>query len=266
MLSTLETHCAQRIESNHNSAPNTLSVTTKTTTTTTRDAPLSSEKKGIYGESEVRTVDLATGAVRARRRLAPQYFGEGLARLNGTLFQLTWQGPAGFSWAADDSLAPRGTFRTPLSDGWGAAADGALVVLSDGSSTLTWADPARGWARVRSLPVRLGARPVANLNELEVVNGEVWANVWYTDCVARICPQTGQITGWLLLSGLRKPGWGADADVLNGVAWDAASGRLFVTGKRWPRLYELRLTRLDANSAANKAAAAACSRPPQFEG
>lgn len=213
----------------------------------------------------MRAVDLVTGAVRARRRLGPNYFGEGLARLNGTLHQLTWQGPTGFSWAADAAtLAPRGSFRTPLKDGWGAAADGQLVVLSDGSDVLTWVDPANGWRRVKSVQVRAGNRAVSNLNELEVIGGEVWANVWQTDCIARVCRATGQVTGWLLLSGLKRAGWGG-ADVLNGIAWDAPRRRLFVTGKYWSRLFELRLTRLDANAAANQRLAEACLKPP-FEG
>jgi glutamine cyclotransferase len=120
---------------------------------------------GQYGESDVRIVSLPTGAVRRRTPLDARYFGEGLARVGGRLLQLTWQGPTGFAYSAAD-LAPAGSFSTPLRDGWGAAADGKLLVLSDGSSALTWVDPARGFAKVKSVQVKAGNRPVPYLNEV----------------------------------------------------------------------------------------------------
>lgn len=212
------------------------------------------ESTGQYGDSDVRIVSLPTGALRRRTPLADRWFGEGLAKIGSQLMQLTWQGPTGFTYSAAD-LAPTGSFTTPLRDGWGAAVDGNLLVLSDGSNVLTWVDPARGYVRVKSVAVKAGGRPVANLNELEMVDGQVWANVWYTPCIARICPATGQVTGWILLNGLREnllarnlPMYGRQIDVLNGIAFDAARRRLFITGKYWPRVFEVTPKLLEDNS------------------
>jgi glutamine cyclotransferase len=176
----------------------------------------------------------------------------------------------GFAYAAD-TLAPLGRFATPLRDGWGAAADpgGRLLVLSDGSPVLTWVDPADSFRPVRSVTVRASGRPVSNLNELEFVGGDIYANVWTTECIARICPATGQVTGWVLLQGLRARAVAAangrgDVDVLNGIAWDAARRRLFVTGKKWPRLYELGLQSVPSTSPTVRQMAASCLQQPSW--
>jgi glutamine cyclotransferase len=206
------------------------------------------ESTGMYGKSDVRITRLDTGAVEARAAMDAKWFGEGLARRGDLLYQVTWQGPQGFVYSAAD-LKLVGEFKTPLKDGWGIALDdtgnaysdstgkggggksggggggGGLLVVSDGSDTLTWIDPDDGYRRVRSVKVQSNDRPVVWLNELEFVQGELWANVWQTDCVARICPATGNVTGWLLLHGVRDallarnlPQRGAAMDVLNGAA------------------------------------------------
>ncbi|GBF98197.1 hypothetical protein Rsub_10697 [Raphidocelis subcapitata] len=223
------------------------------------------ESTGLYGQSDVRLVKAATGRTERRTPLDARWFAEGLARLGNRLYQVTWRGPDGFIYNATD-LSRIGAFKTPLTDGWGLATDGQLLVASDGSSTLTWLDPAAGFRAVKRVSVRAGERPVEQLNELEMVDGEIWANIWQTECVARICPETGQVTGWLLLNGLRAaaaksgapPGARAPApDVLNGIAYDAPRRRLFVTGKDWPRLYELTTKQLP-DTPANQNLARGC--------
>ncbi|KAI8463079.1 MAG: glutamine cyclotransferase precursor-like protein [Monoraphidium minutum] len=226
------------------------------------------ESTGMYGASDVRLVHLDTGAPLMRTRMEARWFGEGLAKHGDLLYQITWQGPQGFIYNTRD-LKQVGTFTTPLRDGWGIAEDGRLMVLSDGGANLTWVDPNNGFRRVRSVVVRDNGRRVRHLNELEVIDGEVWANVWQTPCIARICPATGAVRGWLLMQGLWEalarrnlPMQGKSMDVLNGIAWDAARRRLFVTGKYWPRIFEVVPQPLNmadpAMAARAKAAAAAC--------
>lgn len=203
------------------------------------------ESTGMYGDSDVRLVHVDSGRVERRTPMASKWFGEGLVKVGDRLYQITWQGPNGFVYSTQD-LKQVGTFRTPLKDGWGATSDGRLIVLSDGSADLTWVDPADGFKRVRTVTVRDGERPVRYLNELEWVEGEIWANVWQRACIARVCPETGRVTGWLLLHGLAEalqrrnlPMQGRSMDVLNGIAWDSVRRRLFVTGKYWPRVFEV---------------------------
>ena len=220
------------------------------------------ESAGQYGASDVREVDLESGAVRLRTPVAANVFAEGLALVGGTLLQLTWRSGAGLKYDAK-TLAPAGAFTTPLPDGWGltngAAPDELLA--TDGSATLYTLD-ARTLALKRRVEVTHAGAPVALLNELEFVEGEVFANVWLTDCIARIDPATGAVTGWVLLQGLRPADARGGDDVLNGIAWDAARRRLFVTGKYWRRLFQIELRRLEAGrlSAAHREAAASCTR------
>jgi glutamine cyclotransferase len=342
----------------------------------------------MYGESEVRVSSVDTGAVEAASKMEAKWFGEGLARLGDELFQITWQGPTGFRYSARD-LKPLGTFKTPLRDGWGITTDGDLLVLSDGSASLTWVDPAGGFSKVRSVRVTDGGRPVRWLNEvrrgrgrgrgcvlggggaagwaapaardgawaqrgargrrrgklstlpspdpspshptrrprlqLEMIRGEIWANVWQTECIARIEPRSGNVTGWVLMHGLtaavRKrnlPMNGKQMDVLNGgcggygpragkqgaqgqdggcpgaaspfsaqpfiscssrgprpplkshsppparppptqgIAWDASRQRLFVTGKYWPRVFEIVPVPVNPNLPKHKKLADTC--------
>jgi glutamine cyclotransferase len=197
------------------------------------------ESSGLYGASWVRQVRLRTGRPLRQASLPAAYFAEGLAMAGGRLVQLTYREGTAFVWDGRD-LSPRGRLAY-AGEGWGLATlPGGRLVMSDGSDRLRVRDPAT--LRVlRELRVTDGGRPVANLNELEVIRGEVWANVWLTDRIAVIDLRTGRVRVWLDCSGLRRRlPRGVPVDVLNGIAWDRARDRVLVTGKYWPRLYELR--------------------------
>jgi glutamine cyclotransferase len=195
------------------------------------------EGTGLRGQSTLRKVDPATGQVLQGARLPDEYFGEGIALLGDKLYQLTWQENTGFIFAKD-TLELLGTWRYP-GEGWGLTTDGQQLIMSDGTATLHFLDPAT-LAVQRTVQVWDGLEPVLRLNELEWVEGEIWANVWQTDLIARIDPQSGRVTGWVDLSGLLPPEDRAQpVDVLNGIAYDSATGRLFVTGKLWPKLFEI---------------------------
>lgn len=198
------------------------------------------ESTGLYGQSTVRRVDLDTGAVLQTARLPDTQFGEGLAIWKNTLVVLTWQSGQGHVLDLD-SFKPVRTFAYP-GEGWGLARTDRELVMSDGSSAIRFLDPDT-FEEKRRIAVTDGGRPVKRLNELEWINGEIWANVWQTDRIATINPEHGNVTGWIDLSGLlQDSGAGMDgADVLNGIAYDSESGRIFVTGKQWPRLFEIRL-------------------------
>jgi glutaminyl-peptide cyclotransferase len=193
------------------------------------------ESTGRYGASSVRRVDLETGEVRLRTDLGPQYFGEGLAVLGGRLYQLTWREGVAFVW---DPATLREAGRVSYTgEAWGLTTEDGALVVSDGSSYLTWVDPVTFEVR-DTVRVTDGGRPVAQLNELEWVRDEIWANVWHTDEIVRIDPRTGVVRGRLDLGALVPPGLEAEA-VLNGIAYDAEGDRIFVTGKLWPRLFEI---------------------------
>jgi glutamine cyclotransferase len=179
-------------------------------------------------------VDLETGEVLQIHAVPAPYFGEGIAVYSDTIVQLTWQHEVAFVYDRD-TFSQTGTF-TYTGEGWGLTHDGRRLIMSNGSSTLYFRDP---WtfAVTGQVQVRDGATPVTRLNELEYIEGEVFANVWLTNRIARVDPQTGQVTAWVDLTGLRPPG----TDVLNGIAFDTVNGRLFVTGKLWPYLYEIEL-------------------------
>jgi len=191
--------------------------------------------------STVRRVRLEDGVVLARRELGGDYFGEGLAVVGDRAVSLTWTHGVGFVWKADD-LTPVATFGY-VGEGWGLAWDGRRLILSDGTATLRFLDPDT-FAPTGSVSVHWQGRPVGRLNELEVVDDEVWANVWQTDVIVRIDPATGAIVGVIDLAGLLpdRAGMNPEDDVLNGIAWDPGGRRLFVTGKNWPSLFEIRLT------------------------
>jgi glutamine cyclotransferase/nitroreductase len=200
------------------------------------------ESTGQYGESEVRKVELTTGRVLQRTRVDKKYFAEGLTDWNGTLVQLTWTSGVGFVYDRE-TLAFRQTFRYS-GEGWGLTHDGTRLIVSDGQAKggLRFLDPV-SFVETGRVIVHNGTAAVEHLNELEFVKGEVWANVWHTDRIARIDPKTGNVTGWIDLKGLLKRGEVTNGEaVLNGIAYDAATGRIFVTGKLWPKLFEIALT------------------------
>ena len=197
------------------------------------------ESTGLKGQSTLRKVTPETGAVIQKIAVEDQYFAEGLALVGNELLQLTWQTQVGFAYDKTTFRRLR-TFAYPT-EGWGMAYDGKQLVMSDGSSHLFFLDP-KTQKPVRDLKVTDGRWPVERLNELEFVKGELWANVWQTDRIAKIDPATGQVTGWIDLNGLLRPeARGPEGDVLNGIAWDKAGDRIFVTGKKWPWLFQIEI-------------------------
>lgn len=203
------------------------------------------ESTGNYGQSSLRQVALQTGEVERLRRLSATIFGEGLALYDDKIIQLTWKSGIGFIYDRENLELLRSV--SYPGEGWGITYDGARFIMSNGSSNLYFRDKVT-FAETGRVVVRDGDGPVRNLNELEYVKGEVYANIWQEDRIARIDPGTGRVTGWIDLEGLLEsagqhgPGeGGGTVDVLNGIAYDAAGDRLFVTGKWWPRLFEIRL-------------------------
>ena len=196
------------------------------------------ESTGLEGESTLRRVDIATGQTLQKIDVPSQYFAEGLAMVGDELLQLTWRHKLGFVYDRKTFKQKR-TF-SYKTEGWGIAYDGtASLVMSDGSDTLTFLDP-KSLAVAKTLRVMDAGRPVSNLNELEWIEGEIWANIWMTDRIARISPRTGEVNAWIDLSSLfpvaqRMP----PADVMNGIAYDKATRRIYITGKKWPRLYQI---------------------------
>ena len=195
------------------------------------------ESTGLNGRSTLRRVTLETGEVVQQHRLDSAYFAEGLTEWNGQLVQLTWKANIAFVYDLA-SFAPRRTY-TYAGEGWGLTRDREGFILSDGTAELRFLHP-DSFREVRRVTVTDGGVPVRDLNELEYVRGEVFANVWHTDRIARISPESGRVLGWIDLRGLMSAGYQLDAEaVLNGIAYDEANSRLFVTGKLWPRLFEI---------------------------
>lgn len=196
------------------------------------------ESTGLNGRSSLRRVRLETGEVLQRKDVARRYFAEGLTEHGGELFQLTWETGVAFVYDLQTFTLKR-TLRY-RGEGWGLTTNGTDLILSDGSSTLSFLDP--GTFRVRRrVSVRDGVRPVERLNELEFVNGKVLANVWLTDRIAVIDPASGQVSAWLDLSDLAPASVQQTNAVLNGIAYDGERDRLFVTGKLWPTLFEIQV-------------------------
>jgi glutaminyl-peptide cyclotransferase len=196
------------------------------------------EGTGQNGQSGIRKVKLETGEVLQHQPLAAKYFGEGITVWRDTIIQLTWQSEVGFVY--DKSTFKQTKSFAYTGEGWGLTHDGKRLIMSDGSATLRFLDPA-SFKELGRLPVSEGGVPVKNLNELEFVKGEILANVWQTMRLARISPTTGQVTGWIDLTGLLDPREAVGTDVLNGIAYDASGDRLFVTGKWWPKLFEIKV-------------------------
>lgn len=199
------------------------------------------ESTGRYGYSEVRRVDLRTGKALATTRLAPDRFGEGLALLEGRLYQLTWESKVGYVYDAA-TLARVDSF-TYAGEGWGLATDGTSLVMSDGSDSVRFLSPT-SFATERVVKVRYQDSPLSKLNELEFVNGELLANVYESDWVARIDPASGTVRELIDFAALWPRGQRPyGADVMNGIARAPAPGELLLTGKLWPTVYSVRLKR-----------------------
>ena len=195
------------------------------------------EGTGLNGQSSLRRVDLATGEVLQRYHLDPAFFGEGITIIGERILQLTWQSNVGFVYDRE-SFEPLRQW-TYSSEGWGLTHDGRQLIMSDGTATLRFLDP-ETFGEISRVDVFDNNGPVVRLNELEYVDGEIWANVWQTDRIARIDPQSGRVVGWIDLSGLLSPeDKRQPVDVLNGIAYDSANKRLLVTGKLWPKLFEI---------------------------
>jgi glutamine cyclotransferase len=197
------------------------------------------ESSGRYGLSDLREVALESGRVAKLHKLPDVYFGEGLTVYNNTLFQLTWESGVGFiydikSFALDEVFSYQG-------EGWGLTTDGQRLIVSDGTANLQFWDP-KTLEPIGSVQVNDHGKSIDNLNELEYIQGQVYANVWQTDKVAIINPQDGQVSAWLDLSGLLQlTDFKGEADVLNGIAYDEQNDRLFVTGKLWPYLFQIKM-------------------------
>jgi glutamine cyclotransferase len=198
------------------------------------------ESTGHVGQSTLRRVDLANGRVLKSVKIPLPHFGEGIVNWGSQILSITWQSGLGFRWDRE-SFRKLGEFRYP-GEGWGLTQNGRDIIMSDGTPELRFLDPAT-FAERKRITVTFNGRPVANLNELEWVKGQIFANVWQTEFIARIDPASGNVVGLIDLRGLQaKAGRSGIDDVLNGIAYDAKGDRLFVTGKRWPSLYEIKLT------------------------
>jgi glutamine cyclotransferase len=197
------------------------------------------ESTGRYGQSELRKVKLETGQVLRRRKLPSQYFGEGITIHRGRIIQLTWKSRIGFVYDSN-TLEPLRTFAYPT-EGWGITHDQKHLIISDGTSTLHLLDP-NTFEPIAKLTVHDNNTPVPGLNELEYIKGRIYANIWKSDRIAVISPETGRILAWIKLKGIlngfdyKKP-----VGVLNGIAYDKKNDRLFVTGKLWPHLFQIKL-------------------------
>lgn len=199
------------------------------------------ESTGLYGNSTVRQVELATGKIQQTYRMPASYFGEGLALWNEQLIQLTWQSKRGFVYNKSDFKQIRDFYYNR--EGWGITSDELRLIMSDGSDTLYFINPAT-FTDDGSIRVKESGKPVFNLNELEYINGRIVANVYTDNRIAIISLETGAVTGWIDLQGLtaREKNL-STVDVLNGIAYNPRNGTLLVTGKLWPELFEIEIQR-----------------------
>jgi glutamine cyclotransferase len=198
------------------------------------------ESTGEVGQSSLRRVEVETGKILQKVDVPEPYFAEGITVLKGKIYQLTWQHQLGFIYDAW-TFQKIGEFHYQ-GEGWGLTNDGQSLILGDGTYRLRFLDPDNFQVR-KTIAVGAGSTPVSEINELEYVKGEIYANIWHEDRIARIDPQTGRILGWIDLTGLLPRGEVHDEEaVLNGIAYDETNGRLYVTGKLWPKLFEIRLT------------------------
>jgi glutamine cyclotransferase len=207
------------------------------------------ESTGLEGRSFIRKVKLETGEVVQQRNIDPKYFGEGIVTWGNELFELTYTTGIGFVYDRN-TFAPKRTFQYQ-GEGWALTKDRAGLIMSDGTDELRFLDPATLKERRPRLKVTATSKPyredrptgtrVTNVNELEVVKGEILSNIWQQDYIARINPQTGRVAGWIDMRGLLTPREAAGVDVLNGIAYDEQRDRLFVTGKLWPKIFEIKI-------------------------
>jgi glutamine cyclotransferase len=197
------------------------------------------ESTGLNGRSSLRRVELTTGRILNKVDVGAQFFAEGMTIFNGKIYQLTWKSGKGFIYD-EVTLARIGEFAYD-GEGWGLTHDDSYLIMSDGSSIIRFLDPAT-FNVARTVSVTSDGKPVDQLNELEYIKGEIFANIWQTDLIARIDPVSGNVKGWIDLKGLLPAlDHNPETDVLNGIAYDAQTDRLFVTGKLWPRLFEIRI-------------------------
>jgi len=196
------------------------------------------EGTGLVGRSALRKVTLETGQVLQSFDLPQPFFGEGITVLPQQILQLTWQSQTGFIY--DKNFRVIKSFSYP-GEGWGITNDGKQIYMSDGTAQIRVWDP-MSLKEIRRINVSDGGKPVTQLNELEFIRGEIWANVWQTDRIARISPADGRVLGWIDLTGILPKSERSNSDaVLNGIAYDATTDRIFVTGKLWPKLFEIKL-------------------------
>ena len=197
------------------------------------------ESAGLYGKSALKKMDIKSGKAIKIVRLGDQYFGEGMAILGNNIYQLTWQNQTGFIYDLT-SFQAKGEF-SYTGEGWGLTSDGKSLILSSGTAFISYLNP-KTYKVIRKIKVRDGDIPVNNLNELEYIRGEIWANVFMEDVIVRISPQTGKVLGWIDLSQLKALLPRSETrDVLNGIAYDAEGDRIFITGKFWPKLFEIKI-------------------------
>ena len=207
------------------------------------------EGTGQNGQSSIRKVELATGKVLQQRDVPAEHFGEGITVWKNDLIELTWQTHVAFVYDRT-TFQPKKQF-SYSGEGWGLTHDGSNLIMSDGTSDLRVIDPVT-FVEKRRISVVAAGVPLRNLNELEFVKGEILANVWQTDYIARIAPDSGKVVGYIDLRGLLSPSERAATDVLNGIAYDEGHDRLFVTGKFWPKLFEIRLRKVSAAEPAGR--------------
>ncbi len=201
------------------------------------------ESTGLYNSSSLRQLELETGNVLQIKPLSPQYFGEGMTIFNNSIIQLTWKSNVGFVYDIHSfTLLQNFTFEN---EGWGLTHDGDQLIMSDGTATLSFLDP-ETFEKTGELRVK-NNEPVSRINELEYIQGELFANIWRTNDIARINLTSGQITGWIDLSGLYNANANDPNDVLNGIAYDTKNDRLFITGKHWPQLYEIQIIPMNSS-------------------
>ena len=200
------------------------------------------ESTGGYGTSSIRRVEKATGKVLLKKDLEEKFFGEGLAELNGKFYQLTWKSQKGFVYDAQ-SLEKLSSF-SYTGEGWGLTTDGKTLIMSDGTERIRFLDP-KTFQVLREISVTFGGKSLKMLNELEFIEGEIFANVWQTEQIVRINPVNGQVVGVIDLTGIYPQARQRDSQfVLNGIAYDTEAKKLYVTGKCWPKIYQIELVRV----------------------
>jgi len=199
------------------------------------------ESTGLEGRSEIRKVSLADGKVLERRAIPSPFFGEGIVNWKDRLISVTWRHRQGFVWTLKD-FSPVSRFRYE-GEGWGLTQDGSSIIMSDGTAQLRFLDP-ETLSEQRRITVSFNGQSIDRLNELEYVRGEIWANIWYDSRIARIDPVSGKVVDWIDIAPLMKKSGSNDNEaVANGIAYDARTDRLFVTGKYWGKLFEIRVDR-----------------------